>query len=93
MTEQIRTQHDSSICGALPGRGPAFGRKVAGCPRCDELLAGAAPRQLSDHRQAMVDTAARRRRDEANFERDRADHRRTCVPCSTGRGVCTAFDW
>lgn len=25
------------------GRGPAFGRKTAGCPRCDELLAGATP--------------------------------------------------
>jgi hypothetical protein len=25
------------------GNGPAFGRKTAGCPRCDELLAGAAP--------------------------------------------------
>lgn len=23
--------------------GPHFGRKTAGCPRCDELLAGAAP--------------------------------------------------
>jgi hypothetical protein len=23
--------------------GPVFGRKTAGCPRCDELLAGAAP--------------------------------------------------
>lgn len=25
------------------GNGPAFGRKTPGCPRCDELLAGAAP--------------------------------------------------
>lgn len=23
--------------------GPSFGRKTPGCPRCDELLAGAAP--------------------------------------------------
>jgi hypothetical protein len=23
--------------------GPVFGRKTEGCPRCDELLAGAAP--------------------------------------------------
>jgi hypothetical protein len=23
--------------------GPAFGRKTPGCPRCDELIAGAAP--------------------------------------------------
>lgn len=25
------------------GNGPAFGRKTAECPRCDELIAGAAP--------------------------------------------------
>lgn len=93
MTEQTKTQHSSSICGALPGRGPAFGRKVAGCPRCDELLAGAAPRQLSGHRQPMVDAAAQRRRDDANRELHRLDHIRTCDVCRTGRGVCTAFDW
>ena len=27
------------------GFGPAFGRKSAGCPRCDEMLAGAKPVQ------------------------------------------------
>lgn len=26
------------------GAGPVFGRKTPGCPRCDELLAGAKPR-------------------------------------------------
>jgi hypothetical protein len=26
------------------GRGPAFGRRTRGCPRCDELAAGARPR-------------------------------------------------
>lgn len=91
--QQTKTQHDSSICGALPGRGPAFGRKVAGCPRCDELLAGDAPRALSGHRQAMADTAAQRARDDANRELHRRDHIRTCGVCRTGRGVCTAFDW
>ena len=25
------------------GHGPAFGKKTPGCPRCDELLNGAAP--------------------------------------------------
>ena len=29
------TKHD---CG-----GPVFGRKTPGCPRCDELIGGAAP--------------------------------------------------
>lgn len=93
MAEQTKTHHVPSICGGDIGRGPAFGRKVAGCPRCDELIAGAAPRALSDHRQSRYEQAARRERDAANFERDLADHRRNCVPCSTGRGVCTAFDW
>jgi hypothetical protein len=93
MAEQTKTQHDSSICGALPGRGPAFGRKIQGCPRCDELLAGAAPRALSDHRQTQIDAAARRERDAANRETYRRDHLRTCDVCRTGRGVCTAFDW
>lgn len=27
------------------GAGPHFGKKTLGCPRCDELSAGAAPRQ------------------------------------------------
>lgn len=27
-----------------PGRGPAFGRKTPGCPRCDELIGGAPAR-------------------------------------------------
>lgn len=31
----MTTQH---TCG-----GPVFGKKTPGCPRCDELLAGAAP--------------------------------------------------
>lgn len=31
----VSTKHS---CG-----GPVFGRKTAGCPRCDELLAGAKP--------------------------------------------------
>jgi hypothetical protein len=36
-TATATTQH---TCG-----GPVFGRKTAGCPRCDELIAGAAPVQ------------------------------------------------
>lgn len=30
--------------------GPVFGRKTAGCPRCDELLAGAMPVQWAIQR-------------------------------------------
>lgn len=32
------------------GRGPVFGRRTDGCPRCAELSAGAAPIQWSDRR-------------------------------------------
>lgn len=35
MTTTTTTRH---TCG-----GPSFGRKTPGCPRCDELLNGAAP--------------------------------------------------
>lgn len=34
-TKSTTTKH---TCG-----GPTFGRKTAGCPRCDELIAGAKP--------------------------------------------------
>lgn len=34
-TKSSTTKH---TCG-----GPSFGRKTPGCPRCDELIAGAAP--------------------------------------------------
>lgn len=91
-----KTQHDESICGAPPGRGPAFGRKVAGCPRCDELIAGAAPRQLSEHRQAMIDADARRKADDAQRRIDMAAHFASAEHAAgmgCGGRVCTAFQW
>jgi len=72
----ITTKH---TCG-----GPVFGQKTPGCPRCDELLGGAAPVQW-----------ARSRRDEdrirsqeiaAHFASDR--HR--TGGCGT---VCTFGEW
>ncbi len=73
-----------------PGKPLPFGRKQPGCPRCDELLAGAPPRQAAPW------IAERHREDEIAAERDRArqahfapngPHQRgTCGP------VCTAFD-
>lgn len=44
------------------GSGPAFGRKTPGCPRCDELLAGAAPVKWAPSRaeQDRIDSAYRR---------------------------------
>jgi hypothetical protein len=74
----MTTQH---TCG-----GPAFGRKTAGCPRCDELLRGAAPVQ-----QAWRQPARRTQPTRSAAEQLRA-HRSTCRACQTG-GVCTAFDW
>lgn len=63
------------------GEGPRFGRKTAGCPRCDELLAGAAPRKgWSDDKKAED---ARR----LQAIRNHNCEQRNCGP------VCTAFDW
>lgn len=70
------------------GRALPFGRKAAPgeCARCDELLDGAAPR---------ADRAGYRRAAHQGYPTDaeRATHRRSCIPCSTGRGVCTAGEW
>lgn len=41
--------------------GPHFGRKTAGCPRCDELLAGAAP-IVQAWRKPLYDTSVENRR-------------------------------
>lgn len=96
MADEQRVDHVPSICGGGPGYGPPFGRKVAGCPRCDQLLAGAAPRALSPHRQAMVDAHMRRQGiDEQNL-RDMREHFASVEHrgglCNNG-GLCTKFDW
>ena len=61
--------------------GPVFGRKTPGCPRCDELLAGAEPVQWN---------ISRRRDDDA--ERAAAIRAHDCAQSRCGV-VCTAFDW
>lgn len=61
------------------GRNPVFGRKTAGCPRCDELIAGAP---------AVV--WRNRKEEEARLIREIRAHdckRSGCGP------VCTAFDY
>lgn len=40
--------------------GPVFGRKTPGCPRCDELLAGAAPVAWGTPRMSEADFTARK---------------------------------
>ena len=58
-----------------------FGRKVSGCPRCDELLAGARPIEWSSTRRARED-AQRRAEIRAH----------DCKKSGCGP-VCTAFDY
>jgi hypothetical protein len=76
-SESTTTKH---TCG-----GPVFGRKTAGCPRCDELIAGAAPVQWN--------TSWKREREQRERLYDR-QHHQTCPIC-TGRqsGVCTWGEW
>jgi hypothetical protein len=77
------------------GRGPFFGRKTPGCPRCDELLAGAEPRQLPAWKQALYEEGRRRRDDDAeraaairaHFAPGGPHSRANCGP------VCTFGDW
>jgi hypothetical protein len=82
MDQPTTTQH--TCCP--PGRGPAWGRKTPGCPRCDELLAGAEPRAAH----AGHEAAQRKARAEADRTRGIREH--DCVASKCGR-VCTAFDW
>jgi len=68
------------------GRGPSFGRKTAGCPRCDELLAGAEPRTLR--------WAPQKGDDYELSSAEIRDHFRSQKHRSGGCGpVCTFGDW
>ena len=71
-TKSNTTKH---TCG-----GPVFGQKTPGCPRCDELLAGAAPVKwaISPREEDRRLAAAIRAHDCS---------RRGCGP------VCTFGDW
>ena len=74
----MTTQH---TCG-----GPVFGRKTPGCPRCDELLAGAPPvRQPGREAHAYLKALHER-----SFRQELATHdckARRCGP------VCTFGEW
>ena len=72
----MTTKH---TCNA--GRPPVFGRKTAGCPRCDELVAGAPAVVWSSTRRAQQDAA-----------RIRAIRAHDCKASRCGP-VCTAFEW
>jgi hypothetical protein len=72
------------------GRGPHFGRKTPGCPRCDELLAGAPARTP-----AWVEALQRRQENDAQDRRWHAEHFAPGGPHATGAcgPVCTYGDW
>lgn len=40
------------------GNGPVFGKKTPGCARCDELIAGAAPREWRGQALALANRKA-----------------------------------
>ena len=77
----MTTQHTCN-----DGRGPVFGRKIAGCPRCDELLSGAAP---------VAGWGSRKRAMEADHLRAISAHFAPGSPHSRGAcgPVCTFGDW
>lgn len=59
--------------------GPVFGKKTAGCPRCDELIAGAKPTQWNVKAKQEDRLIAEIRAHDCKASK--------CGP------VCTAFDW
>lgn len=66
-----------------------FGRRVAGCPRCAELEAGAEVR-----RPAWTERLGQRQRDDEQRSREMAAHFASEKHRTGGCGtVCTAFDW
>ncbi len=75
-TKSTTTKHTCN-----DGHGPAFGKKTPGCPRCDELLNGAAPVKwaVSSTRQDDLRRAAEIRAHDCKKSR-----------CAI---VCTFGDW
>lgn len=65
--------------------GPVFGKKTAGCPRCDELLAGAPPVQWNGTRRAQME-----REQIAANSAHFASHKHRSGGCGP---VCTFGDW
>lgn len=76
----MATKH---TCNA--GRGPVFGKRTSGCPRCDELAAGAPPVAWRGSASRAFRSGQAARELKAIREHDCA--RNGCGP------ICTAFDW
>lgn len=87
VTHGMRTSEPTRHTCCAPGRGPGFIR-TAGCPRCDELTAGAPARQQPwRRRETRAQEDARRAaeiRAHFNSERHRSGG---CGPC------CTFGEW
>jgi hypothetical protein len=64
------------------GDGPHFGRRTAGCPRCDELTQGAKPREWASNRKAQED---------AHFYNRLREH--DCTTSNCNPLCCTYGDW
>ncbi len=62
------------------GKNPVFGRKTLGCPRCDELIAGAP---------AVKWTNLKAQHEASQIQ---AIRNHNCVRSNCGP-VCTAFQW
>ena len=81
-TKSTTTKHTCN-----DGSGPAFGRKTPGCPRCDELLAGAEPVVQEQRGKARRDEEMARRASREHFAAGGRHARGECGP------VCTFGDW
>jgi hypothetical protein len=74
------TRTTAHTCG-----GPVFGRKTAGCPRCDELITGSAPVTWAPSRRD------RDARDCADLAAHFASHKHRSGQC--GGSQCTYGSW
>jgi hypothetical protein len=79
MTNTTRPTTKQHTCG-----GPVFGRKTPGCPRCDELIAGAAP---------VVWKWTSRKAEDAQRCRELAEHFASARHRAGRCGTCTFGEW
>jgi hypothetical protein len=82
MSWTTTTRTTAHTCG-----GPTFGRKTPGCPRCDELIAGAAPVAWGTRSEPYSGSLAARRRfahsEDLRLHFASAKHHNECGPCCT----------
>jgi hypothetical protein len=76
-----------------PGRGPGF-RRTPGCPACNELIAGRAPRQASPSLQRALDRGNEdeRRVLEIRAHHESGEHLQKCCK-GNPRAVTTCYDY